>query len=73
MHDVEDDEMQNDLAGLSLILVQDGLDAAQSREKVSNEQSCKMEQGWKEEAKGHCYSASSSAGALQHCESSKSQ
>ena len=53
MYDVKDDKVQDVRAGLDLILVEDGSDAAQCREEVSHEESRKVEQGSKEEAEGH--------------------
>ena len=53
MHDVKDDKVQDVRAGLDLILVEDGSDAAQCREEVSHEESRKVEQGSKEETEGH--------------------
>ena len=53
MHDVKDDKVQDVRAGLDLILVEDGSDAAQCREEVSHEESREVEQGSKEEAEGH--------------------
>ena len=57
MHDVKDDKVQDVRAGLDLILVEDGSDAAQCREEVSHEESREVEQGSKEEAEGHGSSA----------------
>jgi len=53
MDKVEHDKVKDARAGQRLILVQDGFDAVQCREEVSNEQSCEAEQRVEHEAEGH--------------------
>ena len=62
MDNVENHKVKNTGANQHLIVVQDGFDAVQCREEVTNEQCCQVKQGVKQESEGHRRSPGKRAG-----------